>query len=100
ILTPEGGCGLDAVLRQNAYKLSAILHGAYFPRLNPATDPLFAGALRFVHAFGQAILPGRALERTGTGGGAEWPHLRNGHTRGAGKRIRASDADTRSTTDR
>src|SRR6266550_3595122 len=39
ILTPEGGCGLDAVLRENAYKLSAILHGADYTRWNPATDP-------------------------------------------------------------
>ena len=39
ILTPEGGCGLDAVLRENAHKLSAILHGADYTRWNPATDP-------------------------------------------------------------
>src|SRR5437667_705463 len=39
ILTPEGGCGLDAVLRENAYKLSAILHGADYTRWDPATDP-------------------------------------------------------------
>jgi starch synthase len=40
MLTPEGGCGLDAVLRENAYKLSAILHGADYTRWNPATDIL------------------------------------------------------------
>src|SRR5437870_5086962 len=38
--TPEGGCGLDPVLRENAYKLSAILHGADYARWNPATDVL------------------------------------------------------------
>ncbi|MEY2440466.1 MAG: starch synthase [Verrucomicrobiota bacterium] len=38
ILTPEGGCGLDVVLRENAHKLSAILHGADYDRWNPATD--------------------------------------------------------------
>jgi starch synthase len=40
IQTPESGCGLDAVLRENAYKLSAILHGADYARWNPATDSL------------------------------------------------------------
>src|SRR5438128_2537372 len=39
ILTPEGGCGLDAVLRENSYKLRAILNGADYTRWNPATDP-------------------------------------------------------------
>ncbi|MDQ6654928.1 MAG: glycogen/starch synthase, partial [Verrucomicrobiota bacterium] len=38
ILTPEGGCGLDPVLRQNAHKLSGILNGADYARWNPATD--------------------------------------------------------------
>jgi starch synthase len=40
ILTPEGGCGLDIVLRENAHKLSGILSGADYTRWNPATDPL------------------------------------------------------------
>jgi starch synthase len=39
ILTEEGGCGLDVVLRENVYKLSAILNGADYTRWNPATDP-------------------------------------------------------------
>src|SRR5205085_7281190 len=39
ILTPDGGCGLDAVLRENSYKLRAILNGADYTRWNPATDP-------------------------------------------------------------
>jgi starch synthase len=38
MLTPEGGCGLDIVLRENAHKLSAIMHGADYERWNPATD--------------------------------------------------------------
>lgn len=38
MLTPEGGCGLDLVLRENAHKLTAILHGADYTRWNPATD--------------------------------------------------------------
>jgi starch synthase len=40
ILTPQYGCGLDAVLRENAFKLSAILHGANYARWNPRTDAL------------------------------------------------------------
>jgi starch synthase len=40
ILTPSGGCGLDAVLRENAYRLSAILDGADYTRWNPASDRL------------------------------------------------------------
>lgn len=38
IQTPEFGCGLDSVLRENAYKLTGILHGADYLRWNPATD--------------------------------------------------------------
>src|SRR3982074_1764205 len=38
--TPEFGCGLDVVLRENAHKLSAILHGADYTRWNPETDKL------------------------------------------------------------
>jgi starch synthase len=40
ILTLEGGCGLDGVLRENAFKLSAILHGADYALWNPETDKL------------------------------------------------------------
>jgi starch synthase len=40
MLTPESGCGLDAVLRENASKLSVILPGADYTRWNPAMDPL------------------------------------------------------------
>lgn len=38
MLTPEGGCGLDVVLRENAHKLTGILNGADYARWNPATD--------------------------------------------------------------
>jgi starch synthase len=40
ILRPEFGCGLDGVLRENAHKLSGILHGADYARWNPDTDLL------------------------------------------------------------
>jgi len=40
IQTPSGGCGLDVVLRENAHRLIAILHGADYTRWNPASDRL------------------------------------------------------------
>jgi starch synthase len=40
ILTPSGGYGLDGVLRENAYRLSAILDGADYKLWNPASDRL------------------------------------------------------------
>jgi starch synthase len=40
IQTAAYGCGLDGVLRENAFKLSAILHGADYTRWNPETDKL------------------------------------------------------------
>jgi starch synthase len=40
ILTLSGGHGLDAVLRENAHRLSAILDGADYKLWNPASDRL------------------------------------------------------------
>jgi starch synthase len=40
ILTAVGGHGLDRVLRENAYRLTAILHGADYTRWNPVSDRL------------------------------------------------------------
>jgi starch synthase len=40
IQTLTGGCGLDAVLRENAHRLSGILHGADYERWNPQGDKL------------------------------------------------------------
>ncbi|PYJ93481.1 MAG: glycogen synthase [Verrucomicrobia bacterium] len=40
ILTPAGGHALDGVLRENSYRLSAILHGADYARWNPLADRL------------------------------------------------------------
>ena len=39
IQTPQNGCGLDAVIRENASKFSGILNGADYTVWNPATDP-------------------------------------------------------------
>src|SRR5881394_3925348 len=38
--TAAGGCGLDAVLCENAHRLVGILHGADNARWDPASDPL------------------------------------------------------------
>src|SRR5438552_12481120 len=38
--TAVGGCGLDAVLCENAHRLVGILHGADNARWDPASDPL------------------------------------------------------------
>ena len=46
MLTPEGGCGLEGVLRENAHKLVGILHGADYTRWNPETDRLLPAQLR------------------------------------------------------
>jgi starch synthase len=40
IQTAGGGHGLDVVLRENAHRLTAILHGADYARWNPASDCL------------------------------------------------------------
>ena len=55
ILRPEGGCGLDAVLRENAYKLSGILHGTDYVRWNPETDPLLPACFNSEKLSGKMI---------------------------------------------
>ena len=40
IQTPAGGHGLEVVRRENAHRLTAILHGADYTRWNPASDGL------------------------------------------------------------
>lgn len=57
ILTPEGGCGLDIVLREHAHRLIAILNGADYQRWNPETDHLLP------RAFGPGNLEGKMVCR-------------------------------------
>jgi starch synthase len=40
IQTPEGGCGLDPVLRSRHDRIHGILNGADYGKWNPATDPM------------------------------------------------------------
>ena len=66
ILTPSDGCGLDVVLRENANRLSAILHGADYARWNPASDRLLparydARRLRGKQVCREALLKGLQL---------------------------------------
>lgn len=55
ILTPEGGCDLDAVLRENAHKMVAILNGADNVRWNPSTDSLLPARYDIETLQGKAI---------------------------------------------
>lgn len=57
MLTPEGGCGLDPVLRENAHRISGILNGADYERWNPATDNLLP------HVYDSTNLEGKRLCR-------------------------------------
>jgi starch synthase len=57
ILTPEGGCGLDIVLREHAHRLEAILSGADYRRWNPETDHLLP------RQFGPGHLEGKTVCR-------------------------------------
>jgi starch synthase len=53
--TRECGCGLDAVLRENAFKLSGILHGADYIRWNPETDSLIPARYNSSSLWGKQI---------------------------------------------
>jgi starch synthase len=72
IQTPEFGCGLDVVLRENAHKLSAILHGADYTRWNPNIDKLLPANYTSSEFWGKqmcrdALLNGLRLERSPRG---------------------------------
>jgi len=53
--TPEYGCGLDVVLRENAFKLQGVLHGADYARWNPEIDPLLPVRYNSVSLWGKRI---------------------------------------------
>lgn len=57
IFSPEGGAGLDIVLRENAYKLRAVPYGADITEWNPARDK------NIVTAFGPKKLAGKKANR-------------------------------------
>ena len=53
--TPECGYGLDGVLRENAFKLAAILHGADYTRWNPETDKLLPADYNSTSFWGKQV---------------------------------------------
>jgi starch synthase len=57
MITPEGGGGLDIVLREHAHRLVGILNGADYQRWNPETDHLLP------RAFGPGNLEGKMICR-------------------------------------
>jgi len=61
IQTPEFGCGLDIVLRENSHKLSGILHGADYTRWDPATDKLLPANYRPEELWGKELCRGALL---------------------------------------
>ena len=79
ILTPDGGCGLDVVLRENAHRLSAILDGADYTRWNPALDRLAPGALRCETPPGKKDLSRGVAPGNETGACTQRTGVRNGH---------------------
>jgi starch synthase len=57
MLSPEGGCGLDIVLREHSHRLFSILNGANYRRWNPETDNLLP------RQFGPGNLEGKTVCR-------------------------------------
>jgi starch synthase len=57
ILSAEGGAGLDAVLRENAYKLRAALNGVDYAQWSPENDP------ELLAHYSSAELSGKKLNR-------------------------------------
>src|ERR1051325_6721819 len=63
ILKPSGGCGLDAVLRENAYRLSAILDGADYKVWNPASDNFLPARYDAKRLRGKEVCRGALLKQ-------------------------------------
>jgi starch synthase len=55
ILSPEFGYGLDSVLRENAHKLSGILHGADYGPWGPEADPSLPAHFNAEKLWGKTI---------------------------------------------
>ncbi len=65
ILTPEGGCGLDGVLRAHRDKLRGILNGVDYLVWNPATDKALPKTYRPAALKGKAVCRAALLEKLG-----------------------------------
>lgn len=72
IQTPEHGCGIDGVLRQQSAKLSGVLNGVDYEKWNPEADPWLPKRYRATALAGKktcrnALLRDLALEKNGDG---------------------------------
>lgn len=65
ITTPEGGAGLDAVIRENAHKLSGMLNGADYNEWNPAKDKLIAKTYKPASLAGKKACRAALLDELG-----------------------------------
>jgi starch synthase len=65
IQTPEFGCGLDAVIREQAHKLRGILNGADYHTWNPATDKLLPKTYKASNLSGKKACKAALLEELG-----------------------------------
>lgn len=65
MLTAEGGCELDIVLREHAHRLVAILNGADYERWNPETDHLLPRQFRPGHLEGKTVCRDLLLDGLG-----------------------------------
>ena len=65
MLTAEGGCGLEIVLRENAARLSGILNGADYERWDPAKDSLLPASFDAEHLAGKLVCRDLLLDLLG-----------------------------------
>lgn len=65
ILTLDGGAGLEGVLRENAHKLTGILHGADYKRWNPATDSYLPALYEAASLWGKKLCRDSLLNHLG-----------------------------------
>jgi starch synthase len=65
ILTPEGGFGLDAVLRTRSADLHGILNGADYRIWDPATDPVLKAHYSLDDPSGKRLCRAQLLRETG-----------------------------------
>lgn len=65
IQTPDGGAGLDAVVREHVYKLRGILNGADYSTWNPETDTLLPKTYKATNLAGKATCRTALLKELG-----------------------------------
>ena len=65
IQTPEFGCGLDGIVRDNAHKVTGILNGADYTIWNPAIDSLIPANYRLESPGGKRVCRDALLQELG-----------------------------------